>query len=99
MKARVAHHFLTALSVVLLACVANPVCAQDAKEKLVDLANPTIQAQTTPDFKGTGVKDKRWKPKEWLEFEVPFMASAPKGAKGKFESFDQLVFKYYLYLD
>lgn len=73
--------------------------AQDAKsEKLVDLKEPTIQSQQTPDFKGTGVKEKRFKPKDWLEFEIPFIATAPRNAKGNFTSFDALTFKYYLYL-
>jgi hypothetical protein len=73
--------------------------AQDAKsEKLIDLKEPMIQAQSTPDIKAAYVKEKRWKPKDWLEFEIPFIASAPRGAKAGFTSFDTLTFKYYLFL-
>ncbi len=72
--------------------------AQDSKaEKLVDIKSPVIQAQQTPDIKAAGVKDKRWKPKDWLEFEVPFVASAPRNVRN-FTSFDTLTFKYYLFL-
>ena len=70
--------------------------AQDAK--LIDLKEPIIQAQQTPDIKAAGVKDKRWKPKEWLEFEVPFIAMAPRNAKANFTSYEQLTFKFYIFL-
>ena len=70
--------------------------AQDAK--LIDLKEPIIQAQQTPDIKAAGVKDKRWKPKEWLEFEVPFIANAPRNAKANFTSYEQLTFKFYIFL-
>lgn len=74
--------------------------AQEAKaEKLVDLKEPTIQAQSTPDIKAAYVKDKRWKPKEWLEFEIPFIAAAPRSAGSTITTYDQLTFKYYLFLD
>lgn len=73
--------------------------AQDAKvEKLVDLKEPIIQSQQTPDLKAAGVKEKRWKPKDWLEFEIPFIAAAPRTAKSGFTTYDSLVFKYYLFL-
>lgn len=74
--------------------------AQDAKaEKLVDLKEPTIQAQSTPDIKAAYVKDKRWKPKEWLEFEIPFIAAAPRSGGANLTTYDLLTFKYYLFLD
>jgi hypothetical protein len=74
--------------------------AQDAKmEKLVDLKEPSIQAQSTPDIKAAYVKEKRWKPKDWLEFEIPFIATAPRGAPSALTTYDQLTFKYYLFLD
>jgi hypothetical protein len=74
--------------------------AQDAKmEKLVDLKDPSIQAQSTPDIKAAYVKEKRWKPKDWLEFEIPFIATAPRGAPSTLTTYDQLTFKYYLFLD
>ena len=90
---------LAALAVVAGIGISS-VQAQDAKaEKLVDLKEPTIQAQSTPDIKAAYVKEKRWKPKDWLEFEIPFIASAPRGAPAGFNTFDLLTFKYYLFLD
>jgi hypothetical protein len=99
MKSRfVLHSVLATLAVVVGLGVSNA-SAQDAKsEKLVDLKAPMIQAQSTPDIKADFVKEKRWKPKEWLELEVPFIASAPKGAKSNFTSYDLLTFKYFLFL-
>ncbi|MFN0128762.1 MAG: Amuc_1102 family pilus-like protein [Verrucomicrobiales bacterium] len=79
--------------------VSSALAQDDKTEKLIDLKQPIIQAQQTPDLKGTGVKEKRWKPKDWLEFEVPFIASPPNSLRSTFTSFDVLNFKYYLYLD
>lgn len=99
MKATLAKTIMAAVITALLAICPGVVQAQQATEKLVELANPTIQAQQTPDFEAKGVKPKRWKAKEWLEFEVPFVASAPKTARSEFRSFDELSFKFYLLLE
>ncbi len=99
MKAVFAKPLLSAAVAGCLLALSGVSSAQDAKEKLVDLKDPTKQGQMTPDFNVKGVKDKRWKPKEWLEFEVPFVASAPKGSKADVKTLDSLNFKYYLYLD
>lgn len=99
MKATLAKTIMAAVLTAYLGICPGVIQAQDAKEKLVELANPTIQAQQTPDIEAKGVKPKRWKPKDWLEFEVPFVASAPKTARGEFRSFDELNFKFYLLLD
>lgn len=78
--------------------VSSATAQESRAEKLVDIKPPSIQAQQTPDIKAAGVKDKRWKPKDWLEFEVPFIASAPRNAKPNFTSFEMLTFKFYLFL-
>jgi hypothetical protein len=92
--------YSTPLAAAALAAVlglAPAVRAQDGKgEKLVDIKDVIIQVQKTPDIKGTGVKEKRWVPKEWIEVEVPFVAIAPKSAKADFKVFESLVFKYYV---
>ena len=99
MKTRLVLNSLLTTLVVAVGLSASSAFGQDAKtEKLVDLKAPLIQAQQTPDIKAQGVKDKRWKPKDWLEFEIPFIAAAPRNAKANFTSYDQLNFKYYLFL-
>lgn len=71
--------------------------AQEAREKLVDLKDPVIQVQMTPDFAlKAGTRDKRWKQKEWLEIEVPFTAVPPRNAKADLKAYDSLTFTYYL---
>jgi hypothetical protein len=95
MKSRFLNSMLATVAVVVGLGVSTAQ-AQDAK--LIDLKEPIIQAQQTPDIKAAGVKDKRWKPKEWLEFEVPFIAMAPRNAKANFTSYEQLTFKFYIFL-
>jgi hypothetical protein len=75
--------------------------AQETKEraeKLVDFGSPSTQAQFTPDWEVKNVTKKRWKPKEWLEFEIPFEAKPPSN-KRDLTVFDALTFKFYLYLE
>ena len=95
MKSRFLNSMLATVAVVVGLGVSTAQ-AQDAK--LIDLKEPIIQAQQTPDIKAAGVQDKRWKTKEWLEFEVPFIAMAPRNAKANFTSYEQLTFKFYIFL-
>jgi hypothetical protein len=67
-------------------------------EELVKFERPAIQAQLTPDIQAKGVKDKRWKPREWLEVEFPFKAGKLKD-KPDAKFHDSLTFKYYVVLD
>jgi hypothetical protein len=60
----------------------------------VEVKDVAIQAQQTPEFNVTGVKDKRWKPKTWMELEVAFEADLPRA-----EVIDALTFRYYIVLD
>jgi hypothetical protein len=60
----------------------------------VEVNDVAIQAQQTPQFNVTGVKDKRWKPKAWMELEVAFEADLPRA-----EVIDALVFRYYIVLE
>jgi hypothetical protein len=41
---------------------------------------------------------KRWRPKDWLEIEVPFEAKAPAN-KRDMKFYETLSFKYYIYVD
>lgn len=65
-------------------------------EALVKFERQSIQPKQTPDFKISNVKDKRWKPKDWLEIELPFKIEAPKGKKDA-EFYDQLTVDFYVY--
>jgi hypothetical protein len=67
-------------------------------DNLVDLKDPTIQVQQTPDWDVKNIQKKRWKPKDWIEIEVPFEAKAPAN-KRDLKVYDSLNFKYYVYLD
>jgi hypothetical protein len=76
--------------------------AQDApakKEKLVVFKDIKIDLQKTPDFslKG-GTKDKKFRPKDWIEIEPEFKTEKPADAK-KSEVLSELTFKYYVLLN
>lgn len=53
-----------------------------------------IAAQKTPKFSVQGVKDKKWRPKTWLEIEVDFEVDLAKA-----EYADEVSFKYYIVLE
>ncbi len=92
---------LATTAAVVIGCLSPGISsAQEAREKLVDLKDAAIQVQMTPDFAlKAGTKDKRWKQKEWLEIEVPFVASPPKNARGDVKTYDTLNFTYYIFLN
>lgn len=96
MKAHFANPLL-ATALVAVFGLAPSVRAQDGKgEKLVDIKDVIIQVQKTPDIAAKNVKEKRWVPKDWIEVEIPFVAIAPKAARGDFKVFESLVFKYFV---
>ena len=59
----------------------------------IDIKKIEIQAQLTPIFQAGGVKDKKFKPRDWLEVEVTFEAKdvAPRDAV-----VPELLFRYYI---
>ena len=71
--------------------------AQDAKfEKLVDL-DVKVNTQETPQIAATNVKDKRWKPKTWIEIETSVKAKPAKDAKPEnSKTYPELTLKYYV---
>ena len=73
----------TYLSCLLAALTLVLATQQATAQKLIDVKKPILQTQKTPRYNPTGVKKKNWKPKTWIEFEVPFTAlKAPeKGLK------------------
>lgn len=72
--------------------------AQDRAEKLVEFKNPSVQVQKTPDWDVKNIQKKRWVPKDWLEFEVPFVARPPADKRDA-KVLETLSFKYYLFVD
>ncbi len=69
----------------------SPARAQQVK---VDVGKPEVDTQLTPDFNAGNVKDKRFKPRKWLEIEVPFKAVTTD----KSGFVDELTFKYHIYV-
>jgi hypothetical protein len=94
MKAFFAKNLL-APGLIGLVGLASPAWGQDKAEKLIDIKAVVIDVQRTPDIAAKNVKEKRWTPKDWIEVEVPFTASAPRAAKD-FKVFETLNFKYYI---
>ena len=62
--------------------LASPARGQDKTEKLIDIKAVLIDVQRTPDIAAKNVKEKRWTPKDWIEVEVPFVASRTEGGQG-----------------
>lgn len=60
----------------------------------VEIKDVKIAAQNTPKFSVQGVKEKKWRPKTWLELEVDFEVEVPK-----LDYVSELLFKYYLVLE
>ena len=73
--------------------VPNTASAQAVR---VDGIKVAMNQQKTPNYSVTGVTDKRWDPKTWLEFEVIFDT---KVKQTKASAIDGLVAKFYMVLD
>lgn len=58
----------------------------------IDVKNPSVDTQPTPDFQAAGVKSKSWKPRDWLEIEAEFEA---KGVLPRNAVIPKLLFRYY----
>lgn len=57
----------------------------------------TVASQKTPKIDASGVTDKRWRPRTWIEVEVEFETKVRKDAVSPF--IDELDFKYYVVLN
>ena len=68
--------------------------ANAQKPPKVEIKDVKVAAQNTPKFSVQGVKDKKWRPKTWLEIETDFEVEMDK-----VEFASQVVFKYYIVLD
>lgn len=64
----------------------------------VDIKRVTVAEQQTPMFNATNVKDKRWRPKNWIEVDVEFDIKVPADAGGRNGSYSSMQLNIYLAL-
>ncbi len=64
----------------------------------VDIKRVTVSEQPTPQFSASNVKDKRWRPKNWIEVDVEFDIQVPADAGGRNGSYSGLQLNIYLAL-
>ncbi|RBP45342.1 hypothetical protein DES53_103340 [Roseimicrobium gellanilyticum] len=80
-----------------------PVSAQAqleaSKEVKVRVKGMNVDVQYTPQFSVPNVKDKRFRPKNWLELDVAFDADKAKVAGENNPMIDSLEFKFYVVLN
>lgn len=76
-----------------------PAAADTKPEELLKIKKFEIVVQKSPDYnlKG-GTTEKRFKPKDWLEFELEIDVKAPKAAKKDMKFLDDVVLKYFVFL-
>jgi hypothetical protein len=72
---------------------------EPSKEVRVRVKGMQVDAQYTPQFSVPNVKDKRFRPKNWLELDVAFDADKAKVAGDNNPVIDSLEFKYYVVLN
>ncbi len=90
------------LAAVLAAALPQTMHAQveASKEVRVKIKGMQVDAQYTPQFSVPNVKDKRFRPKNWLELDVAFDADKAKTAGGEHNPIiDALEFKFYVLLN
>lgn len=64
----------------------------------VDIKRVTVAEQQTPMFSATNVKDKRWRPKNWIEVDVEFDIKLPPDAGGRNGTYSAMQLNIYLAL-
>jgi len=92
--------FLKSLFVCGAVCLcATAVSAQAPKAEIkLGQVEMTIDTQFTPQIQATNVKDKRWRPKQWLEIQVDFKATIARALGGREGTFPAIEVRYYLAL-
>ncbi|MBB5039883.1 Amuc_1102 family pilus-like protein [Prosthecobacter dejongeii] len=65
----------------------------------VDGGKLSIDTQKTPQFTASGVKDKNWRQKDWLEVDLPFQIKLPQAAGGRNGSLESMTVNYYIGLN
>lgn len=83
----------------LIASGAIKASAQEAATLRVEIAkNVEPTAIPTPQIQVTNIPDKRWKPRNWLELDIPFDVKKAKVAGDTSSIVDALDFKIYIAL-
>lgn len=85
------------ISALAFAFSAADLHAQAAPAVKADIKRVTVGEQPTPQFSG-GVKEKRWRPKNWIEVDVEFDIKLPADAGGNKGTYDSLQVNIYLAL-
>ena len=92
----------TLLTGVFVCLLASAVRAQDADDSKAEIrltrVEMSIEAQPTPQIMATNVKEKRWKPKNWLEVQVDFKAQIARSLGGREGVYPSIEVKYFLAL-
>lgn len=71
--------------------------AGDGKARIiVDIKKVDLSEQPTPQFAAGNVKDKRWRPKNWIEVDVEFDIKLPPEAGGRNGTFPAMQMNIYL---
>lgn len=60
-----------------------PAGQETAPAVKVDVKRVTVGEQQTPQFTASNVKEKRWRPKNWIEVDVEFDIKLPADAGGR----------------
>lgn len=89
---------LALISAVAFAFSAALAHAQTPPAVKVDIKKVVLQEQPTPQFSGGSVKEKRWRPKSWVEMDVEFEIKLPADAGGNKGTYGSLQMNVYLAL-
>jgi hypothetical protein len=87
----------TALSLLVVGLHAG--FAQDAKDIKIKSDNLQISTIQTPQFSAGNVGEKRWRPKDWMEVDLPFEVTLSNEAGGRKGSLSMMTVTYYIGLN
>ncbi len=90
--------FTISLAALTLIGSASAQAPAEAPKVKVDVKKVTVTEQQTPQFAPNNVKDKRWRPKNWVEVEVDFDVKLPVDAGGRKGTFGSMQLVIYLAL-
>src|SRR6218665_3210737 len=90
---------LSALAILTLGISAVNAQTADAPQVDVKADKPQINSIQTPQFQAPNVGEKRWRPKDWLEIDLPFQIRLPQAAGGRSGSLESLTITYYIGLN
>ena len=75
------------------------VSAQTTKPDIkLSTVEMSVDTQFTPQIQATNVKDKRWRPKQWLEVQVDFKAAIARSLGGREGTYPNIEIRYFLAL-